>query len=196
MPGRHAGFLHSRASQIGLFRVLFTINNLSYYCKAMATRLMDSFKQQYLQWPIIFSTRGFVVEDVAQETLGAGKTLAQRVWDAALRRACPSAGWHYLCLLQRLGCMLLAQEGRRENLSSWCHGEISLQEGTKRLNSSRVTLLQHKVMPGSILGWGMASPPGTLTFGLSKWWHRLSSSCDMCFSNDPGNVIKIVLFFF
>lgn len=64
------------------------------------------------------------------------------------------------------------------------------------LNSSRMTRLQHRGTPGSALRWGMASPPGTLTSGLSKRWHRLSSSHDMRFSNDQGNVIKIVFPFF
>lgn len=74
----------------------------------MTTCLLDSFKQHYLQCLIIFSTRSLVGEDVAQETLQDDKTLVQRVWDAVL-------GWHCLCLLQRLGFVPLAWEGRRGN---------------------------------------------------------------------------------
>lgn len=112
VSGKHTGFLCRRASQIVPFKVPFTINNLS-----------DLLQGNEHSPPAAFQTAIFTVpQHFFHQGCGSGRycpggttcwqnSLVQRVWDAAL-------GWHCFCSLQRLGCVPLAQEGRRRNQSN------------------------------------------------------------------------------
>lgn len=166
-------------------------------CKPMPTHLLGTFKQQHLQWPIIFSTSGLVVEAVVQEALEAGTTPLSRDF-GMLHWGWPfplPSGTAFTCCEDWAPCLWLGEEG----------GTTKATDVMGKSPSSKACgakFKQHNTAEAESKTWihsGMGNGKRTSNFDLGPV--KVMSQAFLFllhtfFCNELSNVIKIDFLFF